>query len=218
MAEVIVSPSRRAPETDMSDLRAELRAATWTAHERLDDALPLTSARLTRDQFHRLMRRFYSIYEPLELRLEATAAGAADPTLRDLLARRQKRLWLEADLRQLGDTPAAVAALPRFEAGTLAATVPALLGAMYVTEGATLGGRLIAGHLERHLGLCHGNGYTFFRSYGSAVGRMWRGFLDVLRLYDSPSTRPAIITGAVATFRAFERWLVAPAFEPVDDR
>jgi len=93
-------------------------------------------------------------------------------------------------------------------------TLPAALGTLYVTEGATLGGQLISRQLERHLGLCDGRGYAFFQSYGSGIGVMWRRFLAELRRHDTPEMRPAIIAGAIDTFATFEHWLTtAPAHD-----
>ena len=45
-----------------------------------------------------------------------------------------------------------------------------LLGAMYVMEGSTLGGQLIARHVELVLGLTAGQGNAHFRGHNERTG------------------------------------------------
>jgi heme oxygenase len=91
--------------------------------------------------------------------------------------------------------------LPRLE------TAAEVLGSMYVLEGATLGGRFVARHLECILGLSDGLGYSFFRPYGEELGRMWQAFGEVISAHSSPEADPAIIASAVETFESLGRWL-----------
>lgn len=79
------------------------------------------------------------------------------------------------------------------------------LGVLYVLEGSTLGGRIIAQLIMRridvHLGL------TFFLSYGDEVGAMWDSFRKVLKEAYSPEQQKEVIAGALQTFRTFYHWL-----------
>lgn len=52
----------------------------------------------------------------------------------------------------------------------------AALGALYVLEGASLGGRVIARHVADALALTPDTGLAFFCGYGDATGEMWRRF------------------------------------------
>jgi heme oxygenase (biliverdin-IX-beta and delta-forming) len=47
-------------------------------------------------------------------------------------------------------------------------------------EGSTLGGQLLARHVEEHLGLAEGAGDSYFRGYGEATGERWRQFKSFL--------------------------------------
>ena len=54
------------------------------------------------------------------------------------------------------------------------------LGCLYVLEGATLGGVLIARHVRASLGFDGDAGSAFYLGYGPRTGAMWRGFCGVL--------------------------------------
>lgn len=77
---------------------------------------------------------------------------------------RRKSGLLERDIARLGgDLPPAVPFAIHSLAGAL--------GALYVCEGATLGGRVIAPHVIKMLG--GAVPVSFFVSYGDDVSRMW---------------------------------------------
>ncbi len=84
----------------------------------------------------------------------------------------------------------------------------AALGGLYVLEGATLGGRVIARHLRRHLGdMIPEGGLLDF--HGEATSAVWKGFgatLDSLaadRLIDPDRT----VAGALQAFDQVYAWL-----------
>jgi len=75
-----------------------------------------------------------------------------------------------------------------------------------VSEGATLGGRLILRNVGAHLGIDPQSGAAFFASYGDAVGPMWRQMQE--RLGDVPaSDHDAALGAARATFRSLRGWM-----------
>ena len=78
---------------------------------------------------------------------------------------------------------------------------------MYVLEGSTLGGAIIARHVERELGLQVDTGCAFFRSYGRNVGRMWKEFGARLLAVSGPETDEIIIASANRTFEGLRTWL-----------
>ena len=218
MAET-VSPELHTPVADrvsaVPDILVALREATAPYHQRIDDALRLTTPAVTSETLRHLLRRCYGLYEPLETRLTAMARPV--PVLAQLVAARRKLPLIGADLHALGDSAETIARLPRCGIGPLALTTPALFGTLYVTETATLGGHFVARHLERSLGLSRGHGYSFFQSYGGdAIGRMWRLLAAQLWAYDTPATREGVIEGAVETFRTIERWLIPKTGEDHD--
>ena len=87
-------------------------------------------------------------------------------------------------------------------------SAPLRLGALYVAEGSALGGRNLAGGLDRLLGKEVAEGRRFFVGRSAGTGEAWRGYLAQLSAAPSePSARAEVIKGAVETFAAFEYWL-----------
>ena len=83
-----------------------------------------------------------------------------------------------------------------------------MLGALYVFEGATLGGQLISRHLEEKLGMRDGVGYRYYRSYGADVGRRWQEFRGLLLKQSMAGSDDAIVAAAVDTFERLRAWCV----------
>ena len=183
-----------------------LREETREQHEALEAALPFGEARLDAGLYPALLARFWGFYATWE----AEAAAHATPSLAPVLADRAKLPLLSADVRVCGMDPAA---LPRMDAGLLPsfASEFGLLGSMYVVEGATLGGQVISRSLEREAGFHDGVGYSFFRSYGSAVGQQWKAFTALLETApDHEGDR--MVAAARQTFEAFAAWFAGGGF------
>lgn len=84
------------------------------------------------------------------------------------------------------------------------------MGALYVTEGATLGGKIIRKQLVGRFGDRVKNALHFYTGYGSQGGAEWRAFREELgALFDhaGAEAQAKVIAGANATFSALELWL-----------
>jgi heme oxygenase len=79
------------------------------------------------------------------------------------------------------------------------------LGAMYVLEGSTLGGKIIAGMLSARLN--SDSGFGFFQSYGEATAEMWSRFRAYLKQPFTEEQQEQIIASALLTFITFKKWL-----------
>jgi heme oxygenase len=192
-------------------IRVLLRDGTRAHHARAEASLPLLDPSLTRDGYRRLLAALHAFHAPLEERLVACDALTA---LGIDWTQRRKAHLLVADLRQLA-APAHDLAAPSPELPDVRAT-SAALGALYVVEGATLGGQLVARHLARALGIGPDGGASFFAAYGERTGPMWREFVRVLeRAEDDGACEPAaVLAAARATFDALAVWLTARARLP----
>jgi heme oxygenase len=180
-----------------------LRQATRSAHERIELALPLFDPSLTRASYIRVLESFHGFYAPLELLCERVAG----PVRKELdLASRAKTPLLVTDLGAMGRTPADLLALRRCRALPKVTLASHATGVLYVLEGATLGGEVIARHLRGALGIDASSGAAFFSGYGAQTRVMWMRFAAYvdgaagLDLDDS-------IAAANGTFAALERWL-----------
>jgi heme oxygenase len=98
-----------------------------------------------------------------------------------------------------------IAAFPRCDEVPELGSIESALGSLYVFEGATLGGQLIARRLVERFGPSAPCG--FFNSYGEDVGRMWKAFRVTLSEYSSAGVDSVIIGSAIDTFERFGRWL-----------
>ncbi|MFO1147915.1 MAG: biliverdin-producing heme oxygenase [Alsobacter sp.] len=116
---------------------------------------------------------------------------------------RRKLAFLERDLQALG--------LAAIEGGCddvpILGTRAQALGSLYVIEGSTLGGQLIARHARSLLALPRGEGTSFFESYGAAVGKRWVAFRQLLAESSSPTTDAAAVASARQTFLCLGRVL-----------
>lgn len=199
---------RHEPSPPGATVRQSLRLGTAAAHERLHGLQPfadLAAGRLTRAGYAALLHRLFGFH----LAVEASLAAA--PSLArfgiDLGARRRSGM-LRQDLRVLGaPAPGTVMApLPRIT------TAAEAMGRLYVTEGATLGGRILARGLDRLLGPGDG-GRAFLLGHGARHGAMWAGFCAALELCGAGvGCQEGLLRGAEGTFAAFEGWFTAPGW------
>lgn len=180
-------------------LHARLRAATGPAHAALERDLDWQARVATLTGYRGLLARLHGFHAAWEPAIGAALADAA------FLDPRRRLALLAEDLAGLGLPPAAIDALPRPSPAPIADAASAL-GALYVLEGSTLGGRVIARHVAR----VHGADApcAYYRAHGSRGGAMWtafRGRLDAV----PEAGAPAAAAAAVATFEALGRWLGA---------
>lgn len=83
----------------------------------------------------------------------------------------------------------------------------AAFGALYVMEGSTLGGTIIAKRVREELDLQE-EGVKFFSGYKNDTGRRWKFFKDKLTEYSvsRPQEEDTVIASACDTFEKLSRW------------
>ena len=106
----------------------------------------------------------------------------------------------------LEDLQVPAARLPPCPALPPLASLPQLLGAMYVVEGSTLGGQVLARQLTKG-GLDLGR---YFTGYGALTGPRWKAFGQLLTAAATPTTRDEIVQSAIHTFQQLAAWLSTP--------
>lgn len=191
-------------ESDL-DIMAALKCGTAEQHKEVERLMPLFDERFSRQTYIRTLGAFLGIYEPLENKL-ASLPGWSSVGIN--LAERRRAHLLRADLLALGQSEAEIGQLPRCK------DLPAMdscvdgLGVLYVLEGSTLGGQLIAREVHARLGINEWLGVAFFQSHGNGVGKMWMDFCAVVRRQvDSASKRTAVLNAAENTFVKFGGWM-----------
>ena len=121
------------------------------------------------------------------------------------LSRRPRTPNLRTDLIALGFT-GRLDRLPICAEAPAPDGEPGWLGALYVTEGATMGGAQISRALAK-------SGFSsdqirFFTAHGKAGAAMWRSFLARLdSVAADPRATQAAEASARAVFAAFEDWM-----------
>lgn len=183
---------------------AELRAATWSSHQRLEKRLDI-KARFTSPVAYRgHLVQMWGFCAGLEQKIASDAFGEA---LADYPHRRKLPL-LTRDLGALGFDPLALQALPRCESLPDCTDTATAFGCVYVLEGATLGGRTLLPLVQKNMGLTAESGAAFLSSYGEAVTGMWQRFGAALDTWcESRGRRDRAAAAAVATFDSLDQWL-----------
>jgi heme oxygenase len=147
-----------------------------------------------------LLRMYYGFFHPLEKQIQELLSS---DDLADIRLRRNSRLLIE-DLSALPVAfayPAICYQLPVLQ------TKAQAFGALYVAEGSSLGGRVIAKMLLKNPGLSISHRQlNYFNGYGDQTGIRWTELLQVLNAQEEAGP---IVEAANDTFLQFENWIKA---------
>ncbi len=184
----------------------QLRRSTAATHRELEATLQRAGFFAGEAGYRRYLGAVAPLYAALEAALDIAGAGLLLP---DWPRRRKSELILA----ELGAEPE-----PEFAAAIAARLDPPqgwgagdVLGALYVLEGATLGGAVLA----RQMRLCGAAGWDtrcLLDPYGSERGLLWRVFLERLETTQlTPADEVALCSRAKATFALFSVATTQPA-------
>lgn len=173
----------------------------------MEEELNLLHPRQTTQSYVCLLERFWGFYQPLEHSL----MPVLEEHWPDFFSRRAKAPSLRWDLEVLGHSTVSLEGLPRAHALPAHRSRDHALGVAYVLEGATLGGAVIARHLEQSFGLTAANGARFFWSYGSDTPQMWRQFCALLTDAEPTVAADRVLAAAQQTFSCMYQWLCVDA-------
>lgn len=194
---------RRDQKTKM--ILRQLKDTTSLQHRRLESRLDLLNRFSTVAEYKQLLTRFLGFYAAIEPPVAAALSG----TKHDFdFAMRRKTPFLKLDLLALGlsqqemDQVLLCQHLPHID------TPAQAFGYLYVAEGSTLGGQILARHFAQTLGINKTNGAAFFYAYGDDTGKMWRGFQTAINDFAATDQSHHVITAAaIETFEALDAWL-----------
>jgi heme oxygenase (biliverdin-IX-beta and delta-forming) len=182
-----------------------LKAETRQAHDHMERVVDIEARVSSITAYRQLLARFYGLHAVWEAEAKAIIA---DPWL---LTGRTRTPLLMRDLAALGAGPDEIRDLPLCPPLLRTPVLAEALGALYVVEGSTLGGAVVAKHVERTLGLGAANGCAYFRSHGAAVGAMWRDFKARLLAFSSPEIDDDVVAAANRTFAHLSAWFAQEA-------
>ena len=192
-------------------ITARLRTETRPDHDAIE-ANPrmnrLMASDLTLPEYAAILIRMGGFHGPAEQGLRRWASHFPDAL--DVEARLVKTALLRRDLADLGFPSTEAGRDPRSLFGDFA-TIEAAWGCLYVIEGSTLGGQIIARHLKAAVGVTAERGAAFHLPYGPLTGARWQAFRAAIT--DETEHRSlnadAIVAGARAAFAALDVWMAA---------
>ena len=188
-------------------LLAQIKAQTKVYHDELEQGLDIFHTVQTLADYTALLHKFLGFYQPLEAQITLLQSHTALPLNFDP---RKKSQLLQRDLHVLDPHYQERHANPFCQDLPELSNAAQVCGSLYVLEGATLGGTIIAKYIKEQFALSDMNGCSFFRSYGHEVGPMWHSFLEMLVAYAASSQQEAqIIDSARATFASLCQWLLS---------
>ncbi|MEB0090735.1 biliverdin-producing heme oxygenase [Pseudomonas sp. CCI1.2] len=185
----------------MQPVHSDLRAATSHLHRRLDARLPFFTTDIA--VYRRIMQAYYGFYLPFEALLAEPASNIPGMGW----AQRLKTPTLKQDLLALGLTDAQIAALPLCQNLPVVETHAQALGALYVVEGATLGGQALRPIIKAKVGVEFATGGAFMDVYGVETRHLWQVFLACLSCVHEAEDIAQTVAVAQQTFICFEGWL-----------
>jgi heme oxygenase len=185
-------------------LHQQLKRETAGLHRRLEAQLGLFEPDFSIDRYVQVLQIFHGFYAPVEASLARLTA--VSPPL-GLLLRARSEL-IESDLLALGSSRREIAELPRCTHLPRLSCTEELAGCLYVLEGASLGGQVIAPMLRQRLGVDKDSGASFFVGDGEATSARWILVLTWLDgLVRAGVRNEEIAASACATFLTLARWV-----------
>lgn len=183
-----------------------LRDATGELHGLVEVALNPATRFATQSAYVELLHVLHPFYVEIETKLAALPWNSIGFDFNT----RRKALLLEADLRALGQTGRVPTTVD--VAYPLLIDLASGFGAMYVLEGATLGGRVLRKLLRNRLAIDAAAGGAFYDGYGESTEQRWNEFGAALNDYcdRTEQRRDSAVAAATATFTAIGSCLTAP--------
>ncbi len=154
-----------------SNVAESLRRHTRPSHTRVETKLNLLDPGLDTETLRSAVACLHSFWLGAEAGVASWAREHSALAARLDWSRRRRADLLAADLRLLGGIPAASAVV-----WTSRPTTADVLGWLYVAEGSTLGGAVIARHLQA-IPAVRDRPLRSFTPYTEGPGPMWRAYL-----------------------------------------
>ena len=187
-------------------LTEELKENTDDIHQASEKKMIIALKKIeTKEAYINLLSWLHGFYAPLEtlIRRQLTEDNFPGITKR---SRAEYILWDIGESGVPAPDPDTCEQLPVID------SFHSALGAMYVLEVSTLGGRIIAGMICRSLDSL--KSLSFFNGYGAETGNMWTSFKNYLNRPFTAEARREIIAAAEDTFLTFKSWIEKHELHP----
>jgi heme oxygenase len=180
-------------------LHEKIKQATAHLHDQLEQKMfvgQIIDGSLTFEQYQTILNVNYVTHFAVE---DFLFSGLSDGLCQKLDI--ESRIKLPALLHDFEEINSAMGISPKTTPGFIDLSSDAsILGAMYVLEGATLGGNVIAKRLKTNEQLLPYNlNYHYYQVYGDQLGLKWKQFLEALNAVPE-AEHEAAIKNAVSLF------------------
>lgn len=194
-----------AVQTD--SILAKLKQRTAHQHQQTENGVDLMRDDFSLADYRKLLIRFYAFYQSFEAKMRR---AIADTAVAFNYAERLNAPRLRDDLKTLGMSDEDIAAIAPVKDLPALDSAEKVFGALYVVEGSTLGGQIIARHLKEKFNLDETHGAAFFSGYGKDTGKMWNTFREAITKFAAHShDQEEIIKSANQTFEEIGKSLSA---------
>lgn len=157
----------------------DVKSTTKEQHLKVEKLLSkkLFSSDLLPVNYYELLQAFYFAYQDFENQIYSFSLT------KDFLIHRSKLIFLEKDLSHLRSDFDIPHHFKIPQESLIMQNAEEALGVLYVTEGATLGGKIILENLKSHDWMNTEKYGNFFNSYGVARREMWLEFNNFIEDY-----------------------------------
>jgi heme oxygenase len=180
-----------------NDFMNQLRSETSVIHRQLEETTLSKSVMapvVATDDYAAYLQTMLAIHQSIEEQVFPVVA-----TLFPEIDQRRKTALIVQDLEQLGFDTAQISNAITFTDRHYRNDLAFNLGILYVSEGSTLGGRVIMKNVIAAAKPGIAEACNFLDCYGDTTGSRWKTFLAVLQQYQETAdeaTRSSIIDGA----------------------
>lgn len=177
-------------EENAMDVHQRLKEKTYTYHQEIERGPlinQLINDSINMADYHILLKKFHAYILPCESAILSSSWSS-------LLDNREKTGKLTSDLLDLE-----IYNNRQYQVLPPLHTREEILGYLYVFEGATLGGQIIAKVLKKRLGLTAKYGAKYFNGYGPDTIKMWLDFCNILNQANTVQ-EPQILASATITY------------------
>ena len=180
-----------------------LRSRTQEVHKKLETRVSLDWFGASRGNYIETLRTFLGVWEPFDLRLlEAAEMIPSELTLNERL----RSHLIKDDLLKLGLSSSEIDEIPRVGSLVPLKSRAEALGALYVTEGSTLGGQMISKKIAE-IGVLADSGASFFTGHGADTVTYWRKYCCELEtLLSTEEEIEEAVAEATRTFQKVYEW------------
>jgi heme oxygenase (biliverdin-IX-beta and delta-forming) len=185
-----------------------LRTETASVHRRLERTrcfVRLFEPDYSIQEYQDLIAKFYGFFSALE----PLIFGNLNQAHQAILGDRTKTALLAKDLVLMGLTETQDIVIPRCKKLPQLTSFARQMGALYVLEGSTLGGRVISKRLKEHFGEIIFEKLNYYQCYGDDLMVNWKSFQEFMaKQFDGNELEiQESINASIDTFTCLEHWL-----------